>query len=86
MKHAVTLKEVWNAARTTRSAKRFVKEFARDEDGAFIIFSLFMFVLMLLTAGMALDLMRYETHRARLQGTLDRAVLAAADLDQTLSP
>ena len=86
MKHAVTLKEMWNAARTTRSAKRFVKEFARDEDGAFIIFSLFMFVLMLLTAGMALDLMRYETHRARLQGTLDRAVLAAADLDQTLSP
>ena len=30
--------------------------------------------------------MRYETQRTQLQYTLDRAVLAAADLDQTLDP
>jgi hypothetical protein len=51
-----------------------------------IIFSLFMFVLILAMGGMAVDLMRYETTRAKLVGTNDRAVLAAADLDQTLTP
>lgn len=63
-----------------------VRWFQRDEEGSLIIFSLFLFVTMLLIGGMAVDLMRYETHRARLQSTLDRAVLAAASLDQPLSP
>jgi hypothetical protein len=36
--------------------------------------------------GMAVDLMRYETTRAKLQGSLDRATLAAADLDQVMAP
>ncbi|WP_158454117.1 TadE/TadG family type IV pilus assembly protein [Octadecabacter temperatus] len=58
----------------------------RDEDGSIIIFSLMMFVLILWFGGMAVDLMRFETTRTKLQGTLDRAVLAAADLDQTLPP
>ncbi len=49
-----------------------------------ILFSLFMFVLILWLAGMSVDLIRFETTRAKLQGTLDRATLAAADLDQTL--
>ncbi|MBL4811512.1 MAG: VWA domain-containing protein [Rhodobacteraceae bacterium] len=50
------------------------------------IFSLFLIMVMLITGGMAVDLMRLETHRIRLQATLDRAVLAAADLEQTLDP
>jgi len=58
--------------------------FTRDESGSLIIFSLFMFILTLLIAGMAVDLMRAETQRARLQNTLDRAVLAGASLEQTL--
>jgi len=41
---------------------------------------------MLMIGGLAVDLMRFETHRARLQSTLDRAVLAAASLDQPLGP
>lgn len=57
--------------------------FSRDESGALIIFMLLMFILMLAMAGMAIDFMRQEAARARLQYTLDRAVLAAADLDQT---
>lgn len=61
-----------------------LRAFRRDEDGGIIIFSLYIFVLMLMIAGLAVDLMRVETVRTRLQGTLDRAVLAAADLDQTL--
>jgi len=48
-----------------------------------VIFGMFIFVMMLIVAGMAVDIMRFESTRSRLQGTLDRAVLAAADLDQT---
>ena len=41
---------------------------------------------MLIFGGMAVDIMRFETSRARLQATLDRAVLAAADLSVCLDP
>jgi len=63
-----------------------LRAFRKDDEGGIIIFSLYIFVLMLMIAGLAVDLMRVETVRTRLQGTLDRAVLAAADLDQTLPP
>lgn len=39
--------------------------FRKDEDGGMIIFSLFMFVLVLTLAGLAVDLMRFETTRAK---------------------
>lgn len=68
-----------------RSPRR-MRNFGADEDGGIIIFSLFIFVLMLMAAGLAVDLMRFESARTRLQGTLDRAVLAAADMEQPLSP
>lgn len=42
------------------------------------VFALFVFVTMLFVAGMAIDMMRYETERVRMQGASDRAVLAAA--------
>lgn len=51
--------------------------FLRREDGTFAVFSLFVFVTMLLVAGLAIDLMRHETVRTRMQGVTDRAVLAA---------
>ena len=60
--------------------------FARNEDGSFIIFGLFMFVLLLLACGMGLDMMRLETARVKLQTTVDRAALAAANLNQELPP
>ena len=75
MKHA-------RFGRLTRQLRRF----GRDEDGSMIIFSLFLIIMMLIVGGMAVDLMRFETNRSRLAATLDRAILAAADLDQTLSP
>ncbi len=68
----------------SQSAKQSVLRFRRDDDGALILFGLLMFVLILWLGGMAVDLIRFETTRAKLQGTLDRATLAAADLDQTL--
>ncbi|MGH1367236.1 MAG: TadE/TadG family type IV pilus assembly protein [Maritimibacter sp.] len=64
-----------------RSVKR---AFMKDEDGSMVIFGLLLFVLMLTAGGLGVDFMRFEAQRSRLQSTLDRAVLAAASLDQTL--
>ena len=74
------------SARRTGLFATLSRRFAREEDGALIIFGLFMFTLMMAISGLAFDLMRYEMHRERLQSTLDRAVLAAAALNQTLDP
>ncbi|MEM9550722.1 MAG: TadE/TadG family type IV pilus assembly protein [Pseudomonadota bacterium] len=67
-------------------AKRGLRRFAREERGSLTIFAVYMFVLMLFVGGIGIDLMRFERDRTHLQSTLDRAVLAAADLDQTLDP
>ncbi len=68
---------------TLRTAAR---QFSRDEDGVATIFAIFMLMMMLLVGGLGVDLMRNEMERVRLQNTVDRAVLAAADRDQTLDP
>ncbi|MCC7321506.1 MAG: VWA domain-containing protein [Rubellimicrobium sp.] len=65
---------------------RALGAFRRAEDGSMVIFALFLFLIMLMIGGMAVDLMRFEATRARLQATLDRSVLAAADLDQRQNP
>ncbi|OYX45253.1 MAG: hypothetical protein B7Z02_01390 [Rhodobacterales bacterium 32-67-9] len=81
--------EIYVAARasTKRHAVRMAfGRFRREEDGSLLIFGLFTFVMMLLLAGVALDLMRFEERRTTLQNTIDRASLAAADLQQTLDP
>ncbi|MEP4804317.1 MAG: pilus assembly protein TadG-related protein [Hyphomicrobiales bacterium] len=67
---------VWKGAR----------RLASDEDGALTIFALFMFVAIVAFVGIGIDFMRYESERANLQYTLDRSVLAAADLDQKAEP
>ncbi|MCB2130327.1 MAG: Tad domain-containing protein [Rhodobacteraceae bacterium] len=67
-------------------AKFSIKRFRRDEEGSLVIFGLFCFVMMLILAGVAVDLMRFEERRTVLQNTIDRASLAAADLQQTLDP
>lgn len=50
------------------------------------IFAVVIFMSMLLISGIGVDLMHNEMKRTKLQSTIDRAVLAAADLDQTLDP
>lgn len=60
--------------------------FARREDGTISVLTLIFFILMLMMGGIAVDMMRYEHTRVTLQQTMDRAVLAAASLEQTLSP
>lgn len=63
-----------------------LSRFRRAEDGALVIFSLFLFLIILFVGALGVDLMRFERERAKLQSTLDRAVLAAADIDQSLDP
>nr|WP_272490791.1 pilus assembly protein TadG-related protein [Mesobacterium pallidum] len=50
------------------------------------IFAVFMFMIILIMGGIGIDMMRTELKRMKLQATLDRALLAAANLDQTLDP
>ncbi|SLN55875.1 von Willebrand factor type A domain protein [Pseudoruegeria aquimaris] len=67
-------------------AYAFARRFGQKEDGTLTIFALFIFIMMILIGGIAVDLMKFESERVTLQNTLDRAVLAAADRDQQLSP
>ena len=75
-----------NTPATSRPRRVSFAGFSRDEDGSIIFFTLFLFVLMVAIGGMAVDLMRFETRRVHVQNTLDSAILAAADLDQSLDP
>ncbi|WP_409696321.1 pilus assembly protein TadG-related protein [Yoonia sp.] len=50
------------------------------------IFAMFIFVIILIVGGMAVDIMRYENKRVHLQNTADRAVLAAGSLRQPNDP
>ena len=61
-----------------------VRRFQNDERGSLIIFSLYLFAMMLVIGGLAVDVMRAEHRRTRIQYTLDRAVLAAASMEQTV--
>ncbi len=63
-----------------------VTRFTKDENGSFTIFVLIGFLMFLAVFGMGADIMKFERNRANLQSTLDRAVLAAADLDQKEPP
>lgn len=66
--------------------KKRLARFHGDESGSMVIFTLFIIVLMLIIGGMAVDFMRFESRRAMMQGAVDSAVLAAADLDQAQTP
>jgi Flp pilus assembly protein TadG len=67
--------------------KKF-SQFKSDESGGAAIFVVFIFFMMIIFGGIAVDVMRFEMRRVTLQGTLDRAALAAANLTQPddLSP
>lgn len=66
--------------------KHRAMSFRSDETGTMIIFGLFIFMIMLVAGGMAVDFMRFERERARIQYSLDRAILAAGALSQPLDP
>lgn len=80
------LKRIFQIDFMQRKFKTSSQRFVKDEDGAVLVFSLVLFVLMVMMGGLAVDLMRYETTRTSLQNTIDRSTLAAASLSQTLAP
>ena len=65
---------------------RGLRRFIRDESGSVVPLALFVMMGMMMTFGLAIDSMRIENARVKMQAALDRAILAAADLDQTLDP
>jgi Flp pilus assembly protein TadG len=65
--------------------QRTVNRFLRDRRGNVAIIVALLIMPMLVLAGGATDLARYEAHRAQLQDGIDRAVLAAASLQQSVA-
>ena len=63
-----------------------LRAFRRDDSGVMAYPTIAFFLAMLAVGGIGVDLMRMERDRTVLQYTLDRAVLAAADLDPTQTP
>ncbi|MEX0971387.1 MAG: pilus assembly protein TadG-related protein [Paracoccaceae bacterium] len=72
----MTIVRTWFAAR--------LSSYGKDERGAVIAYILLMFLMMIVAAGGAIDFMRHENVRTRLQNGLDRGVLAAAAFNQTI--
>ena len=72
-------------ARRSRFAG-YLNRFAKDDGGAILAFSIYAILIIIMAAGIGIDMMMFERDRIRLQSTSDRASLAAADLDQTLDP
>ncbi len=62
-----------------RAARR--SSFVSDESGSITVLSLFLMIAMIFTAGLGVDMARSELIRARFQSTIDRATLAATDLE-----
>ena len=56
--------------------------YLRGDGGSATILGVIVFLMMVLAGGVAIDFMRVEAKRAKLQYTLDRAVLAAGSLSQ----
>lgn len=69
-----------------RALRRRLGRFAGDRSGSATIMALFLLVFVLVVGGMAVDVLRYEHQRVRLQSTADRAVLAAGSLRQPNDP
>lgn len=80
------LKELFNFLCRENRCVRRLRQFASETEGTMTILALFLVMIVFTVAGFAVDIMRYDRERVRLQYALDRAVLAAADLDQELCP
>ena len=68
-----------------RSVRARFAGFGHAENGSMAVLSVFVFVAMILFGGLAVDLMRHENERLRMQGVADRAVLAATMLRENPS-
>lgn len=69
-----------------RDARKRAQRFAGADDGGMVFFALVILTIMLFVGGMAIDLMRYEAERSRIQAVADSSALAAASMRQDLPP
>jgi len=76
-------KRLGNTRVAPRRSSTRLGTFGRDQDGSLLLFGMMILILMLWAGGLAIDAIRVETTRTNLQNTIDRAVLAAADLNQS---
>ncbi len=60
--------------------------FVKDESGAMSYVAITGALILMIFGGMGIDMISAEVKRNKIQSTLDRAVLAAADLEQTINP
>lgn len=63
-----------------------LRRFWTETCGTLVVWFLFMVVGILMAVGLGIDTFRTEGVRLQLQHTVDRAILAAADLDQERDP
>lgn len=80
------LEKLQQARRAYIEQLAFIRKFKRDEDGGLIVLTLILLISMLVVGGMAVDFMRFESERTKLQSVSDRAVLAAANLNEDRDP
>lgn len=74
------------AAQHLRPAWSWLARFARAEDGTILPFAIPLVVAVGAISYIGVDLMRHELYRTKLQATLDRAALAAADTARVQTP
>ncbi len=78
--------ETRSKSKLRSSAASILSRFSRETDGNMTIFGIAGIFIMMVYGGIGIDMIHSEVERARLQNTLDRAVLAAADLEQQIDP
>ena len=69
-----------------RKAQTAICRFLSAEHGSLSYFGLFSALVIAMFGGIAVDLMASEVRRAKVQATLDRSTLAAADLENAFAP
>lgn len=67
-------------------AKNTVRRFAKDQSGNMSYVAIAGSLVMMIFGGIGVDMMHAELKRNKVQNTLDRAVLAAANLDNEMDP
>ena len=63
-----------------------LRAFRDDDRGVMAVITLMLFFVLMVFGGIAVDYMRFEIRRVALQQTMDRAALAAANLENKLDP
>ena len=65
---------------------RKLRDFWSEEDGSIIVLSLLLLIAMLVAGGMAVDFMRLESARIKIQAIADISVLSSVSLGSGLDP